>query len=70
MGEHHTDQKRLAFAGGRARGGNALGSVADGEIGRNALLALVFVIGVGQALYAPTFTAVLPSLRASRRFAR
>lgn len=36
--------------------------VADGEIGRNALLALVFVIGVGQALYAPTFTAVLPSL--------
>jgi MFS family permease len=36
--------------------------VADGEIGQNALLALVFVIGVGQALYAPTFTAVLPSL--------
>jgi predicted MFS family arabinose efflux permease len=36
--------------------------VADGSISPNALLALVFVIGVGQALYAPTFTAVLPSL--------
>ena len=34
----------------------------DDEIGRTSLLILVFVIGVGQALYAPAFTAVLPSL--------
>lgn len=36
--------------------------VADEDISRGGLLALVFVIGVGQALYAPAFTAVLPSL--------
>ena len=36
--------------------------VADEAISPNALLALVFVIGVGQAIYAPTFSAVLPSL--------
>jgi MFS family permease len=36
--------------------------VADGSITPNTLLAIVFVIGVGQAIFAPTFTAVLPSL--------
>jgi MFS family permease len=36
--------------------------VGDGHIGRGALLGLVFMIGIGQALYAPTFSAVLPSL--------
>jgi predicted MFS family arabinose efflux permease len=36
--------------------------VGDGHIGRAALLGLVFMIGIGQALYAPTFSAVLPSL--------
>jgi MFS family permease len=36
--------------------------VADGAITPGTLLVLVAIIGVGQALYAPTFTAVLPSL--------
>jgi MFS family permease len=36
--------------------------VADGEISRSTLLILVAIIGVGQALYAPTFTAIVPSL--------
>lgn len=36
--------------------------VAGGSISKGELIALVFVIGVGQALYAPAFTAVLPSL--------
>jgi MFS family permease len=34
----------------------------DDQISRPMLLGLVFVIGVGQSLYAPAFTAVLPSL--------
>lgn len=34
----------------------------DDEVGRSLLLATVFLIGVGQALFAPTFTAVVPSL--------
>lgn len=36
--------------------------VLDGEISRSSLLLIVFIIGIGQAIYAPTFTAVLPSL--------
>ena len=36
--------------------------VADGSITPRGLLALVFIIGAGQAIFAPTFTAVLPSL--------
>jgi MFS family permease len=36
--------------------------VADGSITPGLLLILVFVIGSGQAIFAPTFTAVLPSL--------
>ncbi|MCP3938962.1 MAG: MFS transporter [Actinomycetia bacterium] len=36
--------------------------VADGDISQTTLIGLVFIIGVGQALYAPAFTAVLPSL--------
>ncbi|MEZ5227306.1 MAG: MFS transporter [Acidimicrobiales bacterium] len=34
----------------------------DGEIAPWVLLSIVFAIGVGQALYAPTFTAVIPTL--------
>jgi len=36
--------------------------VIDDTIGRGELLWLVFVIGLGQGIYAPTFTSVLPSL--------
>lgn len=36
--------------------------VADGSITPLSLLIIVFVIGAGQAIWAPTFTAVLPSL--------
>lgn len=36
--------------------------VLDDTIGRGQLLWLVFVIGLGQGIYAPTFTSVLPSL--------
>ena len=32
----------------------------DGEIGETTLLLLVFVIGLGQGLYAPAFTSILP----------
>ena len=37
-------------------------NVADGEIGQNSLLIIVFVIGLGQGVYAPTFTSVIPEL--------
>ncbi|MBU98007.1 MAG: hypothetical protein CL429_02820 [Acidimicrobiaceae bacterium] len=37
-------------------------NVADGEIGQNTLLLLVFIIGLGQGIYAPTFTSVIPEL--------
>lgn len=36
--------------------------VADGEIAEGLLLAIVLAIGIGQALFAPTFTAVIPTL--------
>ncbi len=36
--------------------------IVDGEISRPALLGIVFLIGVGQSLFAPAFTAVVPSL--------
>lgn len=36
--------------------------VIDGEIGRGLLLGLVFLTGLGQALFAPAFGAVIPSL--------
>lgn len=36
--------------------------IIDGEIGRTTLLAIVFLTGIGQALFAPTFGAVIPSL--------
>lgn len=32
----------------------------DGEIGQVALLVLVFIIGLGQGMYAPAFTSILP----------
>ena len=32
----------------------------DGEIGEGTLLVLVFIIGLGQGLYAPAFTSILP----------
>ncbi len=34
----------------------------DGEISETGLLALVFVIGLGQGLFAPTFMSIVPSL--------
>ena len=37
-------------------------NVADGEIGQRTLLVLVFIIGLGQGIYAPTFTSVIPEL--------
>lgn len=36
--------------------------VIDGEISKGVLAALVFITGLGQGLYAPTFTSVLPSI--------
>lgn len=36
--------------------------VADGEIGRAALTTVVLMVGVGQAIYAPAFNAVIPTL--------
>lgn len=36
--------------------------VADGEISRGLLLGIVFVIGLGQGIFAPVFTSVIPSL--------
>lgn len=36
--------------------------VIDGEITRGALLAMVAIIGLGQGIYAPTFTSMLPTL--------
>ncbi len=40
--------------------------VIDDAIGKGTLLVLVFVIGLGQGIYAPTFTSVLPSLAGRR----
>jgi predicted MFS family arabinose efflux permease len=40
--------------------------VIDDQIGRFTLLALVFVIGLGQGIYAPAFTSILPSLAGPR----
>lgn len=37
-------------------------NVADGEIGQKTLLLIVFIIGLGQGIYAPTFTSVIPEL--------
>tara|TARA_B100001778_G_scaffold76056_1_gene61264 strand:- start:1520 stop:2656 length:1137 start_codon:yes stop_codon:yes gene_type:complete len=37
-------------------------NVADGEIGQTTLLVIVFIIGLGQGIYAPTFTSVIPEL--------
>lgn len=37
-------------------------NVADGEIGQRTLLIIVFTIGLGQGIYAPTFTSVIPEL--------
>ncbi len=34
----------------------------DGEIAKNTLLAVVFITGLGQGIYAPVFTSVLPTL--------
>jgi MFS family permease len=34
----------------------------DGEIARNTLLVVVFITGLGQGIYAPVFTSVLPTL--------
>lgn len=59
------DRRKLLLA---TQGWQALWSlvlawqVADGSITPAWLLVLVFVIGTGQAIFAPTFTAVLPSL--------
>ena len=36
--------------------------VIDGQISRELLLAIVFLIGLGQAIFAPTFGAVIPGL--------
>jgi MFS family permease len=36
--------------------------VLDDQIGKGTLLALVFIIGLGQGIYAPVFTSVLPTL--------
>ncbi len=36
--------------------------VIDGDISRPLLLLIVFMTGIGQALYAPAFTAIVPSL--------
>ncbi|MGI9623832.1 MAG: MFS transporter [Acidimicrobiales bacterium] len=36
--------------------------VVDGQIGEVTLLALVFVIGLGQGIYAPAFVSILPTL--------
>ncbi len=38
------------------------GLVADGTISRSVLLAVVFVIGLGQGIFAPVFTSVIPTL--------
>jgi len=38
----------------------------DGEIGRWSLLAIVFVIGLGQGLYAPALTSVIPEIAGER----
>ncbi len=40
--------------------------VLDDMIGKGTLLVLVFVIGLGQGLYAPAFTSILPSLAGRR----
>jgi MFS family permease len=40
--------------------------VIDGEITETTLLILVFIIGLGQGIYAPAFTSVLPSLAGTR----
>ena len=37
-------------------------NIVDGEIGQTTLLVLVFIIGLGQGIYAPTFTSVIPEL--------
>ena len=36
--------------------------VVDNQIGEGALLALVFIIGLGQGIYAPAFVSILPTL--------
>lgn len=38
------------------------GLLIDGDIGRGTLLLIVFVIGLGQGLYAPALTSVIPSI--------
>ncbi len=38
----------------------------DGEIGKSSLLILVFVIGLGQGLYAPALTSVIPAIAGER----
>lgn len=40
--------------------------VIDDQIGRVTLFVIVFIIGLGQGIYAPTFTSVLPSLAGPR----
>lgn len=40
--------------------------VLDDQIGEVTLLALVFVIGLGQGIYAPAFTSILPTLAGPR----
>ena len=40
--------------------------VLDDQIGKGTLLLLVFIIGLGQGIYAPVFTAVLPTLAGTR----
>ena len=37
-------------------------NVADGVIDQKTLLVIVFIIGLGQGIYAPTFTSVIPEL--------
>ena len=38
----------------------------DGDIGRGTLLLIVFVIGLGQGLYAPALTSVIPAIAGER----
>ena len=40
--------------------------VIDDQIGRSTLLLVVFVIGLGQGIFAPAFTSILPSLAGPR----
>lgn len=40
--------------------------VIDDQIGRYALLGVVFIIGLGQGIYAPVFTSILPTLAGPR----